>query len=472
MSEILKVTQPLVRPDQSNLIKPQSPQTPGLNISGIVDPSKVVRPDGKNVPDNSTKQDGAHLASNFDSFFQALKNVPNLSETFTELLFSKLINVVNSGIDKGFAQEISQFMQLLKMTESELLTFVESQLQTSVKFGGPVFDALRQILSHTKNEDLKNSILEFIKIFDNASGANHTMKNIMANLEQILQKMPASKREKLQQMIGDLSTASSQGANTKNLEILKKNIIPFLSGYIGDTKDFGAIRDVIARLTLNIVSYENGTTEKLLNSLQRLLKDPTVAKQFADISAKEIEAILTNAKFKDANTRMIDSFLNVLSRGIKGDTGDPANKEFFEDILKSILLNKSVYMPLQHAIIPADINGNMFFSEMWIDPDANDNAKNGGDEPAAKLLIKFDIQNVGFFEMVILCQKSKIDMLFFYPQGFDGKSAEIKKAITHIMEKNGLSCGNIAVDRSVAPLVVSDVFPKIYERKDTINVKV
>ncbi|MEG0020783.1 MAG: hypothetical protein RR728_09565, partial [Oscillospiraceae bacterium] len=158
------------------------------------------------------------------------------------------------------------------------------------------------------------------------------------------------------------------------------------------------------------------------------------------------------------------------------DTKDPANKEFFEDILKSVLLNKSVYMPLQHVIIPANINGTMFFSEMWVDPDASDNAKEGGNEPAAKLLIKFDIQSVGFFEMVILCQKEnkkdRIDMLFFHPQSFSAKSADIKKAISAIMLKNGLNCGTITVEKSNAPLAVSDVFPKIYERKDTINVKV
>lgn len=472
MSEILKVTQPLVRNDQTNLIRPSPSQTQNPIVSGIVDPSKVVRTDGQNIPDNSTKQDGAHLSSNFDSFLQSLKNSPGLSETFTELIFSKLGNIVNSGIDTGFAQEISQFMQLLKMTESELLSFVQSQLQTSVKFGGPVFEELRKILAQTKNEDLKNSILEFIKIFDNASGANHTMKNIMANLAQIAQKMPSAQKEALQKLMQELSTAASQGANSKNLSLLKNSIIPFLSDYIGQTKDFGSIRDVIARLTLNIVSYENGTTDKLLNSLQKLLKNPLVSKQLSGISAQEIEAILTNARFKDADTKMVDSFLNVLTRGLKGDTGDPANKQFFEDILKSVLLNKSVYMPLQHAIIPADINGTMFFSEIWIDPDANDNAKQGGDEPAAKLLIKFDIQNVGFFEMVILCQNSKVDMLFFHPISFASKSGEIKRAITQILKNNGIDCNSLSVEKSAQPLAISDVFPKIYDRRDTINVKV
>ncbi|MEG0091637.1 MAG: hypothetical protein RSA20_07440, partial [Oscillospiraceae bacterium] len=346
MSEILKVTQPLVRPDQSNSVRPQAPQAQNTNIQGVVDPTKVVRPDGQNIQDNSPQQQGAHLASNFDSFLKSLKDVPNLSETFTELIFSKLGNLVSSGIDTGFAQEISQFMEFLKLSETELLPFVESQLQTSVKFQGPVFDVLRQILSQSKSEDLKTSILEFLKVFDNASGANHTMKNIFSNLENILQRMPASQREGLVKLMAELSSVPSQGANAKNLAVLKGKIIPFLSDYVGHTKDFGAIRDVITRLTLNLVAYENGTTEKLLDSLQKLLKNPTGAKQMSHISAKEIENILSGEKFKNADTKMIDSFVNILARGVKGDTKDPANKEFFEDILKSVLLNKSVYMPL------------------------------------------------------------------------------------------------------------------------------
>ena len=71
--------------------------------------------------------------------------------------------------------------------------------------------------------------------------------------------------------------------------------------------------------------------------------------------------------------------------------------------MSAFLLNESVYMPLQHFILPAELFGNLMFSEMWVDPDSGNEQENGRDgEKSRKMLIKFDIKDVGYFDMIII----------------------------------------------------------------------
>ncbi len=471
MPDLLRVTQPLIGQENMGKVRPQHPSE--TNIQNIPDPSRVTQTNGQEVfTEREAQQFRPNLSSNFDAFLQMLKNVPDLSQSFHELVFSKMGSIVNSGIEANVAKEIAQFMEFLNLSEASLLDFIKNQSATTVKFSGPIFDVLRQVLGKGTSPDLKNAILEFIRTYDSASSSTHVMKNIMSNLKNISQYMPSGQRATLLELMSKLSSAPHQGSNQNNLNILKTQIFPFLSSYIGITKDFSTIRDVITLLTLNLVKYEMGTNDHLMSTFQKLMGYPEINAKFANFSSEEIENMLFNSKFAQTDTKLIDAFVKLVERGVNGQA-DKNNIELFDNILKSVLINKSVYMPLQHIIIPANIDGQLFFSEIWIDPDADDTAKNHGDEhPASKYLIKFDIQDVGFFEIVMLYKNGRMDMMLFYPRSLSSKSEDIKRSLDTIMKNNNITFNSFAMHEATVPIPVSDVFSKIQERKDTINVKV
>jgi hypothetical protein len=131
-------------------------------------------------------------------------------------------------------------------------------------------------------------------------------------------------------------------------------------------------------------------------------------------------------------------------------------------------------MPLAMIIInlSGNINGGMFFSELWIDPNAEGEGAGGEEGRAVKLLIKFDIKGVGFFETIILAQNKNIDMELYYPEKYAGLEHEMKDALTDIMSRNSYSFRSLYLSKCETPKAISEVFPKIYDRRNAINVTV
>jgi hypothetical protein len=51
-------------------------------------------------------------------------------------------------------------------------------------------------------------------------------------------------------------------------------------------------------------------------------------------------------------------------------------------------------------------------------------------------------------------------------------SEVIRGSLTGILTDNGLNAGSVDVEKMVRPLTVSEIFPKIFDGKDSINVRV
>ena len=264
----------------------------------------------------------------------------------------------------------------------------------------------------------------------------------------------------------------SMNANARNAQILKEQIIPYLGKYISETRDMGRIRDLITTLTLNTSRYENGNLERLLQSFQKLMEFPAFEKGFGGMSAADFRAMMQNVDFDRAAGKMpwVDNLLNIMEAGVKGEAGIE-NREAFMNIMKAMLVNESVYMPVMHVMLPAILNGVPMFSELWIDPD-EESGNAGSGEKGVKLLIKFDLKDVGFFDMMMYYEKGKMDILIHYPEELSDRESEIREGIRKIMKKNNLEIEYLAVEQGKESIPVSAAFPKIFERRNSINVTI
>ena len=150
--------------------------------------------------------------------------------------------------------------------------------------------------------------------------------------------------------------------------------------------------------------------------------------------AELVDGIFTKAKLNQA-TALQDQLVTVLTKGLDGEAGYQ-NLAVFQNILQSALLNESVYMPLLHMMLPVDYMGQQMFSEIWVDPD--DRTGGGLGENAIKLLLKFDIKDKGFFELIMLVDNGKVDLQLFYPDKYDAYKNQIKDGIFTIIERNDM----------------------------------
>lgn len=472
MANILRVTTPPTG-YENNVRNNAQNQPDKMQIQNPVDPNRVVRPDNRS---DANSQNGAQLSasydSNFGTFVQLLRDTPQLSDTMSKLMFGGMANLVEAGIGADTAEDISTFFQLLKMTDAELVEFLKNQLSGSVRFQGPFFALMREALNNAPTVEQRAAILAFLKRYSDMSSGKHLMENMKDLLSDIKKYMFHEQRELLDQLTRGLNHRGSQdtGQNTARLQ---QDIIPFLAKYVAQTRNMGSLRDLVAQLTYNAARYENGDLDQLISDFKNLLKFPSFQKTFEGMDEEQLRELLMRMNFDKAAGKCAwaDKFLSIVESGMRGDAG-LENRQVFENVVNALLLNESVYMPVLHLMLPIELNGQLMFSEMWIDPDEDGDASSDPKERTAKLLIKFDIKDVGFFDLLMVYEKENVSMRLFYPDHLSSFESDIKKGMGEILERNGLNCEYLGVEQAKGSIPVSAVFPKIFERKNSVNVTI
>lgn len=471
MANILKVTTP---PSQSyeNSPKGNPTQINNTNVKNIIDPSKITRSDFKNDFEDSTSNLAPHYESNFGKFLQLVKNSPGLIDILPQMFFGRMEMLVSSGIDQGFASEIANYMEMLKMSPEEFATFLKSQFENSVDFKGIFFAELRNALDSNISAEFKNSILAFLKKYNDMSANDRILNSISQNIKNIIANMPKSEAREVEALFKSLKLNSSPGDVAQNLALLKGEIIPKIANYISRNHDFGPVRNFVTLLTLDVSRYENSARNDVLNSLRNLSSFGGFRDRFGNLDENVLNSLLDkllSEKQSNENPSM-DRLISIIQKGFEGQAGYE-NKLVFQNVMQSILINSSVYMPLLHVLIPVEMFGKFMFSEIWVDPNEKGNQSSDSDR-SIKLLLKFDIENIGFFDMIVYMNGKEVSIQLYYPEKLDKSQKVIQKNISDIVEKNGLKFNSIQLSKSSRRLTISEVFPQILERRNNINVTI
>lgn len=471
MANILKVTTP---PSQSyeNSPKGNPTQINNPNIKNIIDPSKVTRSDFKNDFEDPNSNLAPHYESNFGKFIQLIKNSPGLMDLLPQIFFGRMETLISSGINQGFAAEIASYMEMLKMNPEEFAVFLKSQLESSVDFKGIFFGELRNLLSSGVSAEFKNNLLVFLKKYNDMASTQRILNSISQNLKNILSSMPKSESDEIAGFIKSLNINASPGDVNQNLALLKGEIIPRVAQYISRFHDFGPVRNFVTLLTLDVSRYENSNRDDVLQALKSLSSFGSFRERFGVLDDAILNSLLEKLlqEKNSAPLPSMDTLASIIQRGVEGQAGYE-NKLVFQNVMQSILINSSVYMPLLHALIPVEMFGKLMFSEIWVDPD--DKRKSESDsERSIKLLLKFDIENIGFFDMIVCMSGKELDIQLYYPEKMDKSQKMIQKNISDIVENNGLKFKSLQMAKSNKRLTINEVFPQILERRNNINVTI
>lgn len=450
------------------------------SIKNPADPRNVVRADQKNGSENNTaNKERLAPDSNYATFLRNVQEFADLSTVMSRIFFTGLANIVETGIRENFAVEISRFLDMSKMSPVELMDFLKEQLSVSNKFTGLLFDTLRQAVFYSDSPDMRAQILELVRSLDNMNSGRHIMENIKQELGNIGQGMFKTQRDVLEDAVARLNFKPGIGNVQENSDVLKKEIVPILKNYIRQTGDTGFIRDQISLLTYNIARYENGSIERASLLFRRLMSNRDIAglfeKNFQGLDWKDMNiADFLKAYSSKAHSEQIrtwsDSFLNIMEKALRGEAGNE-NRAAFESIMTSILLNQSVYMPLLHLMVPLEMYNTKLYSEIWVDPDCENDGVDSS-KRRSRILIKFDIEELGFFDLVVDYTKEDVDVALMYPEQHKRLEGEFRKGLIDILKKHNLKYNMVSLQKSVAPVTISEVFPKVFERRNTVNVRI
>ena len=479
MPDLLGVTNPVPGHDTGNINRnlPNLPNDP--RIQNAPDPTRVSGPDNRTErQDNGDTAGGGQALrydSNFLTFLQRLSDTPGLSQTLLQLLRSYQGTVVSSGMGEGMAVEMSALLEMLKMDEGELASFLKNQLEAGNRFTGPLFSILREAYGTSGSDVLRSSILQFLKRYSDYSSSQHIQGNLLRTLTRLTRSIPATYGNQLLNMVSELQEKLGSGDRAGSLKLLQGSIMPFLASYTSKTNDMGLSRTLISMLALDISRYENGGEEGLLQAFHQLTSSPGLREKLGGLSDEALLKLLDSTSFAKAAEG--DQFASQLSRAAQRALQGGAKNEVqeaFRNIVSAFLVNESVHMPLNHILLPLEWDGKMAFSEMWVDPDAEENLKRGkGERPnTLRFLFKIDIQGLGFFDMVLACQGERVDVQVFCPEKVTPFTQLVQGELSRILTDNGLSAGAVQVQRMDRPLTISGVFPRIFEGENSINVKI
>ena len=476
MPDLLGATNPVPGYDKTTVNRNITVSPDNTQIQNVPDPSKVVRADGRTEQQDSNLQGdgGIRYDSNFQTFLQRLRETPGLADSLARIFSGREGIVVSSGLSAGIAEEMGRLLEMLRMDESQLLDFLRGQFKTGTRFGGALFALLRSAYARAASEGVRTDILQFLKAYVDFDSTSHIEGNLLRDLQSMADAMPASWAEKLRDLTAQLQNGIAAGNRQGNLQLLQREIFPYMSSYVERTHDMGTPRALLTMLALNVARYENGSEEKLLEGFHQLSGYGTLKGQLGGIDDQSLLLLLKNRGGGGGGSRDIE-FSNQraapAARASRGEGGAEV-QQAFQNLLAAMLVNESVYMPINHYLLPLEWNGRMLFSELWVDPNAEDEQNRGGGKNTMRFLFKMDVQGLGLFDVILSAQGTDVDIQIACPDAAVPFSKQIGDAVSQILTRNDLKPARVAVRRMDRPVTLTEVFPKIFEGKNSINVKI
>ncbi len=473
MANILQVTRPT--PDIENRTLENRDPRNHINsqqIQNQVDPTRVVRADGQEKGGTGAAHDGNYSVidyeSNYGAFIQRLKDAGELPELLKQLLLEDSAGIL-FGNQESVAGLVEQLFTSIDINSpEELLAFLQSQQAAQVKFSGSFFDGLRSILFQNASQGLKEAALAFLKGYNDYSSGEHLLIQMRSLTDDISRLMLKSFRGDFEELRDMINWKAADGDTAANTEVLNGKLIPFLSRYISRTHDYGAVRDAVMFFVLHAVKYENGDKDRLAQLFDRLVGNRE-AERFFKNSPMDLEQALENIRGGQGKNDFADTFSELLLKGTGGQAGLENIQQFY-NILNGMLINESVYLPFLHIVLPFRYDGKDVMSEIWADPDAKKDPEEGGRR--IKMFFRFDIRELGNFNMVLSLQDRKMDMQLYIPPVLTQKTQDIQENISGILKKNGMDVNRLLVKEKRGEIRLEDVFPEIREKERTINVRI
>lgn len=479
MANILQVTTPNLNVDNRNMINPQDPKHGAGNpaIHNPADPTRVVRTDGKDGDQTGGSTQDALMSvvdyeSNYGAFIKGLGEGGELAGVLERLLFTDMAGIKDAG-QAEVVELVEKLLMSMKVDSPEdLLQYIQGQTDLQAKFTGGFFNQLRSILTHSSSQGLQEAVMAFLKGYNNYSSGTHLLQQMHSLMDDIEQLLLRPYREEFRELADSVNWEAANGDTTANTQALVKSLIPFLSNYISRTHDYGPVREAVMLLVFHTARYQDGGTGRLLKLFDNLFNNREFARLFKGEPEESLHQLLLAGR-EGGSAKPLSSFAEGLSQLLlKGTNGQAGleNVQQFYTIMNGMLLNESVYMPLLHFILPFQYEGDNVMSEMWVDPDAD--GEEDGRGRRIKLFLKFDIQSVGKFELVMTLQDHEARVQLFVPPQLTKQEKEIRTKVADILKDNGIRFGELMVRQRYRDRRVDEIFPEIREKERTINVRI
>ncbi len=244
--------------------------------------------------------------------------------------------------------------------------------------------------------------------------------------------------------------------------LLKKMLSPLLSdnmkgGLNTLIRDFEKTRDLnslIDRLSV------------IVNRAENLDKKIALA-QGINLVLSEM-AMAQGIQYRPPTT--MENMLDFLIKNIN----DPSLKSLSDmsrpDMIQGLLSAPGVFTPLLHFLVPMNMDGMKAFGELWADPDADRDPETG--ESDNHLFLCFEIEDAGYFELEVYARGKSVNAALMCPAGTERSYLPIKEMLPDLAAACGYSAEKVMIQPLKRKRDLTNIFPKLNERRTGLNVRI
>ncbi len=169
------------------------------------------------------------------------------------------------------------------------------------------------------------------------------------------------------------------------------------------------------------------------------------------------------------------SSIQALTDFVSKNINHPALKSIdsfnASNLLQSMINAPGVMTPLAHFILPLQIENTRAFGELWVDNDDDSVPKTGGGTKRYHLFLTFDVDNLGRFEADVYAGESSVDISLLHPPAFTRKIDGVINRVNRIAAGAGYSVNRFETGVLKSPHNLTQIFPKLIERRAGLNVQ-
>lgn len=342
----------------------------------------------------------------------ALRDNPSASAQMSmTMLTERLAEAVNASLEKISPEQLSE--NLSKLAE---------ELGTAVGTEKPA--AEETAAQNVREQNIPDGQTELSEELPTAAAKTITLKEGTALLKKMLAPLVPDN------MKGALNTLMRDFEKTPDLN----NLIDRLSVIVNHAEDMD--KKIILAQGINLVLTEMAQAQGIQ------YRPPTTMENMLDFLIKNIN----------------DPSLRSLS-----DMTRP-------DMIQGLLSAPGVFTPLLHFLVPMNMDGMKAFGELWADPDASRNPETG--ESDSHLFLCFEIEEAGYFELELYSRGKSVSTALMCPAGTERNYLPLKEMLPELAASCGYSAERIMIEPLKRKRDLTNVFPKLNERRSGLNVRI
>lgn len=385
------------------------------------------------------------------------------TQTFIPLIIHNLsrYNTNNGMLKESFANLLAyipsdDMRRELSVAFGNLLKKIFSKKQLSEMSDIP--DSYNNTLNQSENQD-------YLSIFDNKAEKLTLSLFIKSHLsdENYLAELDLS-RDKLEFLTSPFDEGKQSG-----LQTLKNIIMAMLTGTDSRQiipavhRDFQGIKDMAA-----LVDYLN----EILREMPDIPQRDTLFEFFTNIvnEMAQRKELPPSSNIPSAPSTL-DKLTDFIGKNINHEAIQSLDDFNASNLLQSLLNAPGVFTPLAHYILPLQIEDTKAFGELWVDNDENNPNNTPVGQKNYHLFLTFDVESIGRFEVDMYALGENINLSLLYPEKFGFKIKRLADKIDLIIRNIGYKPAKFETAVLRKPHVLTEVFPKIIDRRKGLNVQ-